>query len=130
MDPNAADRRLTPVPRLSQMSPLSRREFLRRMSYTALFVAGGSTLLAACGDGDEAAGCTFDSTNSGDNKTINFANWPFYIDVLEDGWFDTTSLGLPGGNRDRCELRRRGQRQRLLVRKSPGADDNLRRYPA
>ena len=61
------------------------------MGYTALFVAGAPTLLAACG-GDDEAGCSFDSTNTGDNKTINFANWPFYIDVLEDGWFPTTSL--------------------------------------
>jgi len=94
MDSNDARRRLTGSPRLSQMNPLNRREFLRRMGYGALFVAGGPTLLAACGDGgsDEAAGCTFDSTNTGDNKQINFANWPLYIDVLEDGWFETTSL--------------------------------------
>lgn len=92
MDSNDARRRLTPYQRQSQMDALSRREFLRRMGYTALFVAGAPTLLAACGGDDEASGCTFDSTNTGDNKTINFANWPFYIDVLEDGWFPTTSL--------------------------------------
>ena len=91
MDSKDARRRLTPYQRQSQIDPLSRREFLRRMGYTALFVAGAPTLLAACG-GDDEAGCSFDSTNTGDNKTINFANWPFYIDVLEDGWFPTTSL--------------------------------------
>ena len=90
MDSKDARRRLTPYQRQSQIDPLSRREFLRRMGYTALFVAGAPTLLAACGD--DEAGCSFDSTNTGDNKTINFANWPFYIDVLEDGWFPTTSL--------------------------------------
>ena len=94
MDSNEARRRMTAIPRLSQMNSLNRREFLRRMGYGALFVAGGPTLLAACGDdeGGDAAGCTFDSTNTGDNKLVNFANWPFYIDVLEDGWFETTSL--------------------------------------
>lgn len=91
MDSENARRRLTPYQRQSQIDPLSRREFLRRMGYTALFVAGAPTLLAACG-GDDEAGCSFDSTNTGDNKTLNFANWPFYIDVLEDGWFPTTSL--------------------------------------
>jgi len=74
------------------MNPPSRREFLRRMGYGTLFVVGGPTLLAACGDGEETAGCTFTSTNSGDNKQVNFANWPLYIDVLEDGYFESTSL--------------------------------------
>lgn len=84
--------RLTNVPRLSQMDGPTRREFLERMGFGALLLAGGPALLAACSSGEDAAGCTFDSTNTGDNKTINFANWPFYIDVLEDGYFPTTSL--------------------------------------
>lgn len=50
---------------------------------------GGPALLAACAD---EAGCEFTSTGTGDNTALNFANWPFYIDVVEDGWFETSSL--------------------------------------
>lgn len=79
------------VAAMAARSTMGRREFLKRMGLTGALLAGGPALLAACGSEDDA-GCTFGSTNSGDNKTINFANWPFYIDVLEDGWFDSTSL--------------------------------------
>jgi len=78
------------VAALAARSGMSRREFLKRMGLTGALLAGGPVLLSACGSDD--AGCEFESTNSGDNKQINFANWPLYIDVLEDGWFDTTSL--------------------------------------
>lgn len=84
--------RLTGMPRLSQMNAISRREFLKRLGYGAVLMAGGPTLLAACGGGEETAGCTFTSTNTGDNKLVNFANWQLYIDVVEDGYFPTTSL--------------------------------------
>lgn len=70
---------------------ISRREFLRRMGGAGALMLAGPAVLAACG-GQSASGCEFTTTNSGDNTTLNFANWPFYIDALEDGWFDTTSL--------------------------------------
>ncbi|GIU91825.1 MAG: polyamine-binding lipoprotein [Acidimicrobiia bacterium] len=72
-------------------SAVTRREFLRRMGGAGAMLVAGPTLLAACG-GEQAAGCEFTTTNIGDNRTLNFANWPFYIDVVEDGFFETTSI--------------------------------------
>lgn len=75
-------------------SSISRRQFLRRMSGAGAFVIAGPALLAACAEGDGAAGpgCEFTSTNTGTNQQINFANWPLYIDSAEDGFFETTSI--------------------------------------
>lgn len=70
---------------------IDRREFLKRMGAGGVLMLGGPALLAACGD-DAGADCEFESTGTGDNTTLNFANWPFYIDVVEDGWFETSSI--------------------------------------
>jgi spermidine/putrescine transport system substrate-binding protein len=87
MDSNDARRRLTGVPRLSQMNALSRREFLRRAGYGALFVAGGPILLAACGDE------TGDTGGDDGAKKLTVANWQQYIDELYEGSpFTTTTL--------------------------------------
>ncbi len=90
--------RLTTVPRLSQMNPVTRREFLRRMGYGAAFAAFGGTLLAACGDD---GGATTTAAGEGPTTTgappasmeLNFANWPFYIDPGgDDSYFETSTL--------------------------------------
>jgi spermidine/putrescine transport system substrate-binding protein len=61
--------------------PLSRRTLLRGMSASALAIAGGG-LLSACGT--EGASQTEASCKSTDRsrteKTLNFSNWPLYID--------------------------------------------------
>ncbi|MCZ3386022.1 MAG: spermidine/putrescine ABC transporter substrate-binding protein [Actinomycetia bacterium] len=55
---------------------LSRRGFLRGVGATGAAAAGAS-LLAACGsDGD-----TDTDTGGSDEKILNFANWPLYIDT-------------------------------------------------
>jgi spermidine/putrescine transport system substrate-binding protein len=71
---------------------IDRRQFLRQMGGAGAFLLGGPVLLAACGDGTAEAGCEFTSTNTGDNTRVNFANWPFYIDEVEDGFFETSTL--------------------------------------
>lgn len=55
---------------------LSRRGFLRGVGATGAAAAGAS-MLAACGgdDGDGASG------GGSDEKILNFANWPLYIDT-------------------------------------------------
>ena len=61
---------------------VSRRSFLRGASLTAMLV-GSPSLLAACGT--QAAKQTAESCVSKDlsstQKTLNFSNWPEYIDV-------------------------------------------------
>jgi spermidine/putrescine transport system substrate-binding protein len=57
---------------------LSRRGFLRGVGATGAAAAGAS-LLAACG-GDEEGSDTTDGGGS-DEKILNFANWPLYIDT-------------------------------------------------
>ena len=65
-----------------QQHGISRRGFLRGASLSALALSSGS-LLAACGT--EAAKQTAESCVSKDlsatEKTLNFSNWPEYIDV-------------------------------------------------
>lgn len=55
---------------------LSRRGFLRGVGATGAAAAGAS-LLAACGS-DEGGGST---SGGSEEKILNFANWPFYIDT-------------------------------------------------
>ena len=55
---------------------LSRRGFLRGVGATGAAAAGAS-LLAACGD-DSGSGSGSDGN---DEKILNFANWPLYIDT-------------------------------------------------
>jgi spermidine/putrescine transport system substrate-binding protein len=69
---------------------IDRREFLKRVGAGGALLLGGPALLAACGNGE--AECEFTTTNTGTNTTINFANWPFYIDNVEDSYFETSSL--------------------------------------
>ncbi|HEX5017623.1 MAG TPA: spermidine/putrescine ABC transporter substrate-binding protein [Actinomycetes bacterium] len=58
---------------------LSRRGFLRGVGATGAAAAGAS-LLAACGSDDEGG----DTGGSGsDEKILNFANWPLYIDQIK-----------------------------------------------
>jgi spermidine/putrescine transport system substrate-binding protein len=58
---------------------LSRRGFLRGIGATGAAAAGAS-LLAACGS-DSGGG---DTTGGGsDEKVLNFANWPLYIDQIK-----------------------------------------------
>jgi len=80
--------RLTGMPRLSQMSGVDRRQFLRYMGVAAAAVGAGP-LLAACGDDTTSTtGGTAALTNE-----FTFANWPFYIDPGgEDSFFETSSL--------------------------------------
>jgi len=79
----AADRLAAQVARelYAQRIGLSRRGFLRSAGVSALAVSGGG-LLAACGtSGTTQTADTCDSTDlSGTDKTLNFSNWPLYID--------------------------------------------------
>lgn len=64
-------------------SDLTRRQFIAHTGRFGAALIIGPTLLAACG-GDE-------------EKIVNFANWPFYIDLASSdpefpGFFDTTTL--------------------------------------
>jgi spermidine/putrescine transport system substrate-binding protein len=68
---------------------VDRRQFIKGIGAGGLLMIGGPALLAACSDD---AGCEFTSTGTGNNTTLQFANWPFYIDQVEDGWFETSSL--------------------------------------
>ncbi len=52
------------------------------MGASGLLMLGGPALLAACAR---------DGGGNGD-RSFTFANWPFYMDVVEDGWFETSSL--------------------------------------
>ncbi|HWL95869.1 MAG TPA: spermidine/putrescine ABC transporter substrate-binding protein [Nocardioidaceae bacterium] len=80
-----SNRRRPMPPRLRGLpmpaDPLSRRTLLRGMSAGALALAGGG-LLSACGT--EGATQTAESCKSTDlsrtEKTLNFSNWPLYID--------------------------------------------------
>jgi len=80
-----SNRRRPMPPRLRGLplptDPLSRRTLLRGMSASALALAGGG-LLSACGT--EGASQTEASCQSTDRsrteKTLNFSNWPLYID--------------------------------------------------
>jgi len=82
---------------LAARSGMDRREFLKRLGLTGALL-GGPAFLAACGV-DTAETTTTAAAAGGSSTTaaamsteLSIANWPFYIDVLEDGWFDTTSL--------------------------------------
>ncbi|MEO8106346.1 MAG: spermidine/putrescine ABC transporter substrate-binding protein [Actinomycetes bacterium] len=55
---------------------LSRRGFLRGVGATGAAAAGAS-LLAACGDDEPTDG----GSAGNDEKILNFANWPLYIDT-------------------------------------------------
>jgi len=57
---------------------LSRRGFLRGVGATGA-AAAGAGLLAACGNDDDGDGGSGGS--SSDEKILNFANWPLYIDT-------------------------------------------------
>jgi spermidine/putrescine transport system substrate-binding protein len=75
---------------LASVNGVDRRQFLKGVGAGGLLMLGGPALLAACSG--TSADCEFASTGTGDNTRLNFANWPFYIDSVEDGWFDTSSL--------------------------------------
>lgn len=63
---------------------IDRRKFLKGVGAGSLLMLGGPALLAAC---------SRDGGNGGDgDRSFTFANWPLYIDNVEDGWFETTSL--------------------------------------
>jgi len=63
---------------------IDRRKFLKGVGAGSLLMLGGPALLAAC---------SRDGGNGGDgDRSFTFANWPLYIDTVEDGWFETTSL--------------------------------------
>lgn len=88
---------LTSAPRVSKMSAVSRRDFLRVIGYGAALASGGS-ILAACGSSGgtattaAGAGTTATSTTAA-SKVLNFANWPFYIDPGgADSYFETSTL--------------------------------------
>ena len=75
---------------------IDRREFLRQIGAGAVLLGGGS-LLAACGVGGSGAtttqaGGTSTTAAQGEPTELNFANWPFYIDSTDEGYFETTSL--------------------------------------
>ena len=64
-------------------SELTRREFIARTGGLGAALLLGPTLLAAC--------------QAMEDEVINFANWPFYIDLASSdpeapGYFDTTTL--------------------------------------
>ena len=58
---------------------LSRRGFLRGVGATGAAAAGAS-LLAACGS-DDSGSDDGGSSGGSDEKILNFANWPLYIDT-------------------------------------------------
>ena len=97
---------------------LSRRGFLRGVGATGAAAAGAS-LLAACG-GDEEGGDTTDDGGN-DEKILNFANWPLYIDTKRvDGKKTYPTLdGVRAGDRHPGQLHRAGQRQRGVLRQDP-----------
>jgi spermidine/putrescine transport system substrate-binding protein len=65
---------------------IDRRKFLKGMGAGTLLALGGPALLAACSrDGSNGTG------NGGDERSLTFANWPLYIDVVEDDWWWETS---------------------------------------
>lgn len=65
-----------------------RRTFLRGAGLT-----GSAAFLAACGiPGIRVTGYEPAADLSDTDKTVNWANWPFYIDVAEDGSSDPTTL--------------------------------------
>jgi spermidine/putrescine transport system substrate-binding protein len=79
---------------------MTRREFLAQIGAGAVLLGGAGSILAACGVGG-GGGTTAAPGTSGapgttaagpEDPVLNFANWPFYIDVVEDGYFDTSSL--------------------------------------
>ena len=72
---------------LSPRRGIGRRSFLRGAG-----VAGMSALLAACSiPGIRVTGFEPGQDES-DDKTLDWANWPLYIDVPEDGSSDPTTL--------------------------------------
>jgi spermidine/putrescine transport system substrate-binding protein len=79
-------------------SGMDRREFLKRFGAGGVLLLGGPALLAACGVEGASTTTVATQTTQGVTGTtagsseLVVANWPFYIDVLEDGFFETTSL--------------------------------------
>ncbi len=67
---------------------LSRRSFLRGTG-----LAGVAAFAAACSiPGIKVVGYEPVEDTSAADKTVNWANWPFYIDVAEEGSTDPTTL--------------------------------------
>jgi spermidine/putrescine transport system substrate-binding protein len=63
---------------------LDRRAFLRALGLGGAVLAAGP-LLGACGtEGTNNAGGGGGGGGGGNNKTVNWSNWPLYIDVAED----------------------------------------------
>lgn len=60
---------------------VDRRRFIKGMGAGGLLMLGGPALLAACA-----------REGGGDDRSFTFANWPLYIDQVEDGWFETSSI--------------------------------------
>ncbi|WP_375423295.1 spermidine/putrescine ABC transporter substrate-binding protein [uncultured Friedmanniella sp.] len=74
--------------------PVSRRSFLRGAGLAGAGLAAGATL-SGCGiPGIKVADYTPVKDTSASDKTLNWSNWPFYIDVAEDGSKDPTTLEL------------------------------------
>lgn len=63
---------------------VDRRRFIKGMGAGGLLMLGGPALLAACAR--EGGG------NGDGDRAFTFANWPLYIDQVEDGWFETSSI--------------------------------------
>ena len=67
---------------------LSRRSLLRGAG-----MAGAAALLSACSiPSVRVTGYVPVADTSGKDKTLNWSNWPFYIDVAEDGSDEPTTL--------------------------------------
>ncbi|WP_375430413.1 spermidine/putrescine ABC transporter substrate-binding protein [uncultured Friedmanniella sp.] len=79
---------LTPGRRLR--GSVSRRSFLRG----AGLAATAATLSACAVPGIKVSDYTAVPDLSDSDKTLNWSNWPFYIDVAEDGSTDPTTLEL------------------------------------
>ena len=96
----------------ARMNPrLTRNELLRRGAAGGALLAFPS-ILAACGGGDDGG-----SAAGGELKDVlNFANWPFYIDVDKP----TTLQDFTTQTRHQGELLRGDQRQRRVLREDPG----------
>ena len=85
MSPDPLRRRFD---RPSTGAGFGRRTFLRGAG-----LAGSAAFLAACGiPGIRVTGYEPGPDLSDTDKTVDWANWPFYIDVAEDGSSDPTSL--------------------------------------
>ena len=107
---------------LSPRRGIGRRSFLRGAG-----VAGMSALLAACSiPGIRVTGFEPGQDES-DDKTLDWANWPLYIDVPEGREQRSHhARRVPEADRHHRHIHRGRQRQRRVLRQDPAPTDRRR----